>query len=269
MRIVHRFGFNVDQQLRDCLRELGLVSIAPPNVPVGFCVIELAEDDPRWRSASDLLAARRPTDVVWTEFSDREIEAADSLRLASDWLHGYPQPEDTYERATYDLGAHCPECGIGAKQRAPFAMKKEPKWGKKTILQLNWVFDQHFVKPELWEAVFKPRGVECMPVKEHGSKRDLNTVVQLVIPDLDIEVNAPACAAQRCPRCDRVKYVPHVRGPFPALRSKPADVPIFRAATWFGSGASANRPVFVSREFRAAMQAYGANGAAFIPVAEG
>ena len=45
---------------------------------------------------------------------------------------------------------------IGAKQVSPFRMKESPNWGRRSILQMNWLFDEYFVKPEVWNAVFQP-----------------------------------------------------------------------------------------------------------------
>ena len=43
-------------------------------------------------------------------------------------------------------------------------MKAEPKWGRRGVLQLNWVFDEYFATPEVWASFFEPHGIECRPV---------------------------------------------------------------------------------------------------------
>jgi hypothetical protein len=39
-------------------------------------------------------------------------------------------------------------------------MKREPKWGHRGILQLNWVFDEFFVQVGEPASVFQAVGVE-------------------------------------------------------------------------------------------------------------
>ena len=61
-------------------------------------------------------------------------------------------------------------------------MKGEPRWGRRSVLQLNWVFDEYSATPEVWNAVFRPIGVESMPVLGRRGKV-LTTVVQMVIDE--------------------------------------------------------------------------------------
>ena len=84
-----------------------------------------------------------------------------------------------FRQASYDLGQFCERCGVGLKQTAPFQMIGEPKWGKRGILQLNWVFDQFFATPGIWASVFDPHGVASRVVTDTKG-RELKTVVQLV-----------------------------------------------------------------------------------------
>jgi hypothetical protein len=101
---------------------------------------------------------------VTTEFSKEEIDSARWIEVGA-WHHGYPQPEDDfgYLRATYDLSEWCDACGIGLKQKASFQMKGEPRWGRRAILQLNWVFDELFVTPEVWSASSSPVALPAGP----------------------------------------------------------------------------------------------------------
>ena len=96
-------------------------------------------------------------DRVWTEFTEAERKLAPFLEIAA-WHHGYPQPEDIlgYRQALFDLSHACGICHSGAKQIAPFRMKQSPVWGRRSMLPLNWVFDEIFVEPDVYEAVFRP-----------------------------------------------------------------------------------------------------------------
>ena len=180
MQIIHRISIASTPEIRSELAGMGVV--VGSNGLVSF---ELDERHEAWAEVQGWIARRSPVDVVTTKFSKQEIDEARWLTMVPDWHHGYPQPDELdfgYRRATYDLTNYCERCGVGLRQKAPFQMKGEPKWGKRGILQLNWVFDEYFVTPEVWASVFRLHGIECRPVL--NTKGDeLKTVVQLVAQD--------------------------------------------------------------------------------------
>ena len=127
----------------------------------GLVTFELDESDPRWTVLKEWIVRREVLDIVSTKFSAAEIAKAEWVALESEWHCGYPQPDKLdlgYRAATYDLAHYCERCGTGLRQRAPFRMNGEPAWGRKGILQLNWVFDEYFVTPEVWARAFEPFG---------------------------------------------------------------------------------------------------------------
>lgn len=263
MKIFHRYSANLSQDVVDELTALGI----DVDLTADFFVFEVDEDDFRWPAVREWAERDNQIGSVWTTFSREEIEAARWLRLLPQWHHGFPQPEQDwgYFELTYDLSGFCNECGTGFRQAAPFRMRREPKWGRRSIMQLNWVFDEYFVKPEVWEQVFAPFGIGRRPATDkHG--KELETVVQLVI-DEEVEIDTSQMAGEVCPACGRVKHPPFVRGYFPALRSEPKGKAV-RVAQWFGSGGAANSEIIVARDVRVAMEAANVRGAEFEPVAE-
>jgi hypothetical protein len=125
-----------------------------------------------WPQVGAWIVANDALDIVRTEFSNAEIESAEWLRMRGEWHHGYPLPREElgYLIATYDLSEYCMECGVGAKQVAPFRMRGEPKWGRRGILQLNWVFGEYFVKPSVWRDVFEPHHIPYRSVIDAKGK---------------------------------------------------------------------------------------------------
>lgn len=270
MRFVHRIGLSATPaQLRE-LEALGVAARRPPGTALpgdslSFVAFDLDEDHPNWSKLRLLFERWKVSDSLTTEFTKNEIEAATLLGLDPDWHHGYPQPDENfgYLRATYDLTEWCDACGIGLKQKAPFQMKGEPKWGRRGILQLNWVFDEYFVTPEVWSTVFKPRGIACRVVT-NTKGAELKTVVQLVVEET-IGIVTEGLTPERCTKCGRVKYRPVTRGFFPALATEPTAA-ILKTKEYFGSGAAAHRRVLVSQELRRALVAAKVRGASFWPV---
>jgi hypothetical protein len=205
-------------------------------------------------------------DFISTKFSKKELAEAQWLELVPDWHHGYPQPNEEafgYREATYELTGFCERCGIGMKQRAPFQLKAEPKWGRNGILQLNWVFDEYFVTPQAWRTLFKPRGIACRPVLNTKGV-ELETVVQLRIEE-EVGIVTEGLAREQCPSCGRMRYLPVTRGPFPASTSEPTRVMV-KTREYFGSGAAAHQRVLVSRELAHALVVARVRGASLRPV---
>jgi len=213
------------------------------------------------------MAKHQASDVVVTTFTREEVSAACWLELQPEWHHGYPQPDQSgfgYLEATYDLSEYCHQCGIGKTQNAPFQMKGEPKWGRRGILQLNWVFDEYFVRPEVWTEVFERHQIASRPVL-NTKGTELKSVVQLVI-EADVNVAVKGLPHAWCEGCGRAKYLPVQRGAYPALDGVPGAA-IAKTLQYFGSGSSASRGVVVSQALAADLLDAKVRGAIMRPAA--
>ena len=264
MQIIHRISIASSQEIQRELAEVGIVV-----ADRGLVTFEVDEAHSTWPALIGWIARRRAFDWVSTRFTKRELADARWLKLIPDWHHGYPQPHEDvfgYRQATYDLTDACDQCGIGMRQKAPFQMKGEPRWGKRSILQLNWVFDEYFVTPNAWSAVFKPYGIGCRPVINRKGI-ELGTVVQLVI-DEEVGIRTDGLAFECCEKCLRMKYLPVTRGPSPPLVEVPTRA-MAKTHEYFGSGGSAHKSVIVSRDLAGALIAEKLRGASLRPVASG
>jgi hypothetical protein len=173
-----------------------------------------------------------------------------------------PEEDFKYLNSTYDLSNYCSKCGIGAVQKESFRMKKEPKWGKRGILQLNWVFDQYFVLPDVWRDVFKIFDIPFLPVIHHRSGKKLSTVLQLSnLENTELE-NIDSYPYEICNECERKKYLPISIGRFPKLKIIPKSH-IVRTKEHFGSGGSAFNGVIVSQELYKQIRKYNLKGVSF------
>ena len=267
MHIVHRIGKTATEEQRLEIERLG-VNIPPMgNVSAGFIAFDVSESHESWSDIREWIVRTEASDFVRTEFTKEEIAEARWLALEPEWHHGYPQPhpdDDGYLEVTYDLTDCCEKCRSGRRQKAPFVMKGEPRWGRRGILQLNWVFDEYFATPEVWAAVFEPHGVGSRPVLNNRGA-ELRTVVQLVIEER-VSLRTGDLAFEKCPTCGRVRYLPIVRGPVPPLLTEPSGH-IARTTEWFGSGGSSFNLIVVSQVLARAIQSAKVRGAAFKPVA--
>jgi hypothetical protein len=265
MQIIHRISIASSPDIRRELANLG-ITVADG----GFVSFDVDESNKSWPELKEWVARRRAVDVASTKFSKKEIADARWLELVPDWHHGYPQPDEDvfgYRQATYDLADWCDRCGVGMKQAAPFQMKGEPKWRKRSILQLNWVFDAYFVTPDAWALVFKPHGIECRPVLNTKGV-ELKSVVQLVAQgEVGVVADGLATEEAACLTCGRTKYLPLARGRFPALTDEPSTAMV-KTKEYFGSGASAHNRVLVSQAVAHSLTASKLRGASLRPIAE-
>jgi hypothetical protein len=242
VRIVHRVSNNIDPAKQQELLSLGVV------VGIGFETFLIDESSPSWEGIRYLIDKWHCIDYVETKFTASELATVDYLQVMPAWHHGYPQPEDDFPSPTYDLANYCQKCGIGKAQNAPFRMKREPNWGKKHILQLNWVFDEFFVLPEVWEGVFKPIGIGYLPVVQHRTGKELRTVVQLNINKMvQLDALIEEYPSKTCEVCGHKKYLPICRGYFPPFTTDPS-CQLCRTREYFGSGGSAWNATIVANQ---------------------
>lgn len=170
MKIIHRLAFRASSSQRQELESLGVRVPSGVAMPGGasLAAFDVVEDE-SWTKVRALLETWQVSEgVVRTEFSKGEIGAADWLELGA-WHHGYPQPDEDnfgFREVTYDLADWCERCGIGKKQKAPFQMIGEPKWGRNGVMQLTWIYDELFATPHVWAGVFEPAGIGRRPVMD-------------------------------------------------------------------------------------------------------
>ena len=181
MKIIHKVSLSPNDAQCAKLDSLG-ISLEELTGPLaGIVSFEIDESHQAWLEVEELILGCHPVDIARTEFTASERKKASYLWMVGNSHHGYPQPEGDfgYLAASYDLTEYCAECGVGKRQVAPLRMRGEPKWGRRHILQMNWVFEEFFVRPDVWETVFKEMGIGYMPVVKHHTDKELQTVVQL------------------------------------------------------------------------------------------
>ena len=260
MQVVHRFTFVADSDDQAVLARLNV------SLKVGLSSIDIPENHSHWEDIAAWMANRRAVDLVRTAFSREEILDAAWLALEPAWHHGYPQPHEDafgYLNATYDQTGYCRRCGCGLTQKAPFQMRGEPRWGRNTVLQLNWVFDEYFVRSEFFAVTLEPLGIVGRPVID-GREQVLRTAVQLVVSE-EVGLCTESLRGIPCPACRRTKYLPTARGYFPGLTSEPVG-DIVRTKEWFGDGARAYHDVLVSNRVASALTSHGVRGITLRPV---
>jgi hypothetical protein len=187
---------------------------------------------------------------VGTIYDKKEIDRANWLMLEGVWINGYPQPEDykKFISQTYDLSDFCNVCGIGAVQKNPFQLRVQPKWNKNLIFNINWVFDELFVKKDIYETIFHPLGIDFWPVLNVKKLEVITDTVQLKLPNSPIPLMLDSQKHFICKACRRKKFSPQIAGYFPKLKSHPNELSLFKSQEYFGFDSSAFKRIIISND---------------------
>lgn len=188
--------------------------------------------------------------IRYPEFTNQERKEA--LLSVKDTAppHGYPMPDMDfgYRELTYDLSNYCPSCGIGLKQKDAFRLKSVPPKGKKQIFGVGWVFDEYFVERNIYEDIFKPLGIKSREVLKYKKETPFEETVQLVLEETSERLDLEGYPTESCHTCGRTKYQAMPQGFHPMY--KDIIAPIFKSYDYFGSGASAFKRIFVTKDLR-------------------
>ncbi|MBN2835413.1 MAG: hypothetical protein JXR48_10660 [Candidatus Delongbacteria bacterium] len=182
MRIKHHIGGN--EKTDKIKKQFDKLNIKYKET-MNIITADIYEDDKNWSEIQQLIIQKKLTDMIEKVFSKKELKESKWLKLRSGWYWDYPKPDYDmeYRKITYKDSNYCIECGSGLIQTAPFRLKSEPKWGNKAILQLNWVYDELFIKSELYNQLIALgfSGISSQKVINNQNDDVLKSVFQLNI----------------------------------------------------------------------------------------
>lgn len=265
MNIIHRITIRTDGPATGLFESLGFRIKA--GIINGY---DIGESDSKWPHVQEAIK-RFGNDVIGdfqfkTEFTKDEINSASFSILFPKWHFEYPQPSNEfgYKAITYRPGAGCRKCGVGLEQQNPFSIKRAPDWGKRNILQLNWVFGEYFVSKDMKKKIEgKIPDIRFLEVVKYRQGTVVDDIFQMVV-ERHVLLSIPQdMKSEVCDACHSQKYLPHTRGPFPMPLE--TDFAIAKSREWFGSGGSARQEVIISRSTRDIFCEAGIVGAGFTP----
>ncbi len=256
MRVMHRIGYGAHDDIEDRLISIGVCfqEVQGRAVSGSLLTFEISESDAQWPAVVELLRTRPAYNFVWTEYTRQEVLAAEWLIMAGARIVGSPQPEKANGWRAVSLEGGCTECGVGASQKAPFRVAREPRMGKHAFATLGngWGL---FCIPDVC-AAFQAggiRGFELWPVLVHRTSAPIETLWQLYVPDVakpalvEEMAERERFASEACPVCGHVRYTFYNRGMLPLRRiSLARDVDLQLTHEWFGTMHAARRGLLVS-----------------------
>jgi hypothetical protein len=269
MKWFHIISENLKDAFKADLDKIGFAYEYTKDITGRWVRFEISQSDSRWPMVSEVM--QRHNIKPWNaryEFSKAEWLAVDYLKMGPQGHFGYPQPEEGYESITYDDTNGCESCGMDYVQQSPFRMKGEPKWGRSGFSQLNWVFDEYFVRPEIWKEVFEPFGVKSRPVLKHRQGTELETVAQLdIVERATSPIKTVGLSPNPCPVCSRMRYFYPLYSPYPAFEV-PQSLHIFKSWEYFGDGGASHRWTVVSQEMYRWILKKKVRGVSFVPMVD-
>jgi len=205
-------------------------------------------------------------DYIGVDFTKKERDSA-QYSIIDRWnSFGYPMPDSdlSYLYNTYETKNMCKKCGIGAIQKEDFRVLKTPKY---PVWGLEWVYDELFIRKDLYRKIFEPLGIGFRHMRNFKNDSIVDSYIQLEIPLINESLDFPSYYPNKCPICGVIKYDPKVQGFYP-LHKHPLPY-IYKSMEYFGSGFSAYRKIFVSAFIRNLMIKNGIfKIGAFIPCAK-
>lgn len=263
-----------------------------PDSNLRFQAIGLFTDSEEYRTLIGELKRRgiKYEERFTNKFSREELETAEFLWMISGHAWGYPQPEvpPGYRQVCFDLSTACSVCGNGARQKAPFMLKKAPP-NRREWWMLNWEFEYMLtdrVASLICERGFT--GCEFWPLLHYRTKREISGWKQLFIthqlppmssmtelpilseqsnpdPELvrlfgELAKNPPLCPCGKCGRnCPETIY--YDREHIDCFKD------FNKSAEWLGGGASTWQMKIVSqRVFRFLREQRLDSGIVFTPI---
>lgn len=245
----------------------------------------LYEDTPDFSELKRILDKFDIDPQTGTEYEKADFEKADWF-IVSTGEYQYPQPDGDfgYLKATFNLDNHCPICGIGKVQNAPYQLRTEPKQQNSQFWGLHWEFEAIFAREAAKNILEKEniKGISFSRPILHKNNAEITSIYQLHIDTvlnkgldsyntkqitcrINNEENLNTDPALKC--CGRVKFHHPMIGGY--LFTKDIFNPAFdivQSHEYFGSGGSANRLRIVSRRIKQLVEKNKLKGLSFIPI---
>lgn len=202
-------------------------------------------------------------------YSQAEMNTALLLQIVPNSYCGYPQPEDGYLEASFDINTGCKKCSYGRIQNRPLRLHK-PRIGENDIFGVWWL-TVLVITTKLKNIIEQEKltGCEIWPIIDHNKKTEFEDLYQLYIsselPTMSSKTNIIMNYDHKCDLCGRGECF--MKGDKIYERSSLKAVKDFNLSKeWFGSCLGIWQVPFVSQRVYRLFQEHDIKGVRFIPV---
>ena len=254
MRIRHRIAYDKDTVSKDfiCFLEDRHATIDDDGTDTIVAYID--EEEECKSGLLRYLAKEEVVAFIDLIFTKKEMDESEWYAVQSTFIWEYPQPEESYMEWTYD--SYCSNCCNGSRQKDYFRVKKEPKWGQRNFLMLNWIEDELFISDRIVNILKtnELRGYRILDV--HQSKKEVpmqhikQLCVETILPPGLVNLEESIETTLRCRECGSVKYLATGRQfTFNKDVFRDVNVDIIKSTEVFGDGFICARLILISKKF--------------------
>jgi hypothetical protein len=245
------------------LEEIGI------KVIIGWDDFEIDTDNSNMQYIQHILRSSDWNTISQREalFSEKDRSDAPFINIYSNKMLGYAKPdgdEDEVDDFPYPFDIYPYYKGVfevkdtdenygllKGTQIGSYSLNGEPNWGNKDIASANYIEDTFFVKPEIYNDIFKPLNINCLPVFNYKTSLPLKSVVQLVQQGISSsKLNISKEEAEEIIYVDKwnlKKYVLRNDIYYPSFASPPQSLDFFYTQEYFGDGGINLRNTVISQ----------------------
>lgn len=241
MRIRFRVVKYFNKLEQDSLARLGI------NVAEGWDSFEIEENNQNFEPIKNML--HQDWDNVAQKkayFSEKDRSLAPYLNIYANKMLGYAKPDDEsivdeyeypfdlypYYKGVFEIINTDKQFGIlRGNQIGYYSLEDEPNWRGNEIASANNIEDAFFVKPEIFEKIFRPLNIKSLPVINYKTQTKLENVVQIVqqgISQSHLMINKTQIEEKtQIKNWEIDKYVLSGDSYYPSLDSSPGEFDFF------------------------------------------
>lgn len=283
MRIKIRVVKDFSIEELDKLDKLGI------KVNLGWDDFEINDNDPKIHNIQDILNESEWENISETKasFSESDRENAPFLNIYSNKMLGYAKPDGDevevdnfpypfdlypYYKGVVEIANTDNTFGmLPGKQIGLYSLDGEAKWGKKDIASANFIEDIFFVKPEIYEEIFRPLNIKSLPVLNYKTKEPLKSVVQIVqqgISPYKLNINDKKHIKEviYIEQWDLKKIVLRADTYYPSFINTPQNIDFFYTQEYFGDGSDNQRNTIISQKLYQILKKYNIKGLNYYPM---
>ncbi|MFT3827801.1 MAG: hypothetical protein QM731_28045 [Chitinophagaceae bacterium] len=289
MRIGHRYlTFDKNEKLTKLLDKLEIkykVQEKHYDPSTYFYALEfhLYEDDPKFIERKKAVDKFKIRTQVGTFYEKGDYDNAEWFVITTG-EYQYPQPEEGYKDATFNLENYCQFCGIGKIQNAPYRLQTQPKQLNNQFWGLHWEFEAIFVRQGAKNILEqeKIKGIRFSNPVLHRTNSPIEGFYQLHIDTIlnkgfdNYNTQTITCKInneeglntnKKTTCCGRIKFHHPMIGGYLFDRTLfKKDLDIVESNEYFGSGGAAYRLQIVSKRFKEIVDKNKLKGLSFIPI---
>jgi hypothetical protein len=280
MKIKYRIVNNFNKEEQDKLERLGI------NVSEGWDSFEIDEHNQNVERIKNML--NKDWDNITQKksyFSEKDRTLAPYLNIYSNKMLGYAKTDveaviDKYEypfdlypyyKGIFEIIKTDKQFGIlRGNQNGYYFLENEPNWGGNDIASANYIEDAFFVKPEVYEKIFRPLNIKSLPVINYKTQTKLENVVQIVqqgISKSHLIINKTQIKEKTYIKNWNIdKYVLSDDSYYPSFDSSPGEFDFFYTHEYFGTGGLTQRNTIISKKLYSILKTNNIKGLNYYPM---